>query len=183
MARRRIKARLRDGPSYTTQPDATSSHEHIFLLAKAERYWYDADAIREEHTSEDRPPGNQSRIYVDRDPMHTATHKRRPELAKSYNENGRNRRTVWTIATAPYPEAHFATFPPALIEPCILAGCPLGGTVIDPFAGAGTTGLVALRSGRDFIGIELNPEYVQLATRRIEEDAPLFNRIPVEVTP
>ena len=79
----------------------------------------------------------------------------------------RNRRSVWTIPTQPFPEAHFATFPEALVEPCILAGCPPGGTVLDPFTGSGTTGAVARRLGRGFVGIELNPEYHAMALRRI----------------
>ncbi len=87
----------------------------------------------------------------------------------------RNKRSVWTVTTQGYSEAHFATFPPKLIEPCILAGCPEGGTVLDPFSGAGTTGLVATRFNRNFIGIELNPEYIAMASRRIEQDRPLFN--------
>ena len=89
----------------------------------------------------------------------------------------RNKRSVWTVSTQPYAEAHFATFPPKLIEPCILAGCPAGGTVLDPFGGAGTTGLVANRLGRDAILIELNPEYVAMAERRIVGDAPLFAEV------
>jgi DNA modification methylase len=87
---------------------------------------------------------------------------------------GRNKRNVWTVATRPFAEAHFATFPPGLIEPCILAGCPKGGTVLDPFGGAGTTGLVADRLGRDALLIELNPEYAAMARRRIASDAPLL---------
>ena len=79
----------------------------------------------------------------------------------------RNKRDVWTVATQPYKEAHFATFPPKLIEPCILAGCPAGGVVLDPFTGSGTTGVVALRHGRDFLGIELNPDYIALAHKRV----------------
>jgi len=86
----------------------------------------------------------------------------------------RNKRSVWTVATAPFPEAHFATFPPELIEPCILAGCPEGGVVLDPFGGAGTTGLVASRLNRGFILIELNPLYCEMARRRIKGDAPLL---------
>jgi DNA modification methylase len=89
----------------------------------------------------------------------------------------RNKRSVWEVATQPFSGAHFATFPPALIEPCILAGCPKGGTVLDPFGGAGTTGLVADRLGRDAILIELNPEYAALAERRIQGDAGLFAEI------
>jgi DNA modification methylase len=87
---------------------------------------------------------------------------------------GRNKRSVWTIATAPFPEAHFATFPPALVEPCIKAGCPAGGTVLDPFLGTGTTALVADRLGRSAIGIELNPAYAEMARQRIADDAGLF---------
>jgi hypothetical protein len=92
------------------------------------------------------------------------------------NPAGRNRRSVWTIATQPFPEAHFATFPEALVEPCVLAGCPEGGIVLDPFAGSGTVGVVALRHGRRFLGIELNPDYCLMARRRIENDAPLWNQ-------
>jgi site-specific DNA-methyltransferase (cytosine-N4-specific) len=88
----------------------------------------------------------------------------------------RNKRDVWTVTTKPYAEAHFATFPPDLIEPCVLAGCPQGGTALDPFAGAGTTGVVALRAGRAFIGIELNADYVEMSRNRIHGDAPLLNR-------
>jgi DNA modification methylase len=88
---------------------------------------------------------------------------------------GRNIRTVWTIPTAIYPDAHFATFPTDLVEPCIKAGSREGDTVLDPFAGAGTTGLVATRLGRSFVGIELNPAYVEMARHRIEDDAPLLN--------
>jgi DNA modification methylase len=89
----------------------------------------------------------------------------------------RNKRSVWTVATQPYGEAHFATFPPALIEPCILAGCPKGGTVLDPFGGAGTTGLVADRLQRNAILIELNPAYSAMGMRRIEDDAGLFAQV------
>ncbi len=80
---------------------------------------------------------------------------------------GSNKRSVWTVSTKPFKEAHFATYPPDLIEPCILAGCPEGGTVLDPFFGAGTTGLVAQRHGRNWIGCELNPTYAEIAERRI----------------
>jgi DNA modification methylase len=98
------------------------------------------------------------------------------------NERGlRNRRSVWTIATQPFKEAHFATFPPALVEPCILAGCPKGGMVLDPFGGAGTTGVVADRLGRSAVLIELNPAYAEIATRRIADDrGPLFAREAAE---
>lgn len=89
----------------------------------------------------------------------------------------RNKRSVWTVPTKPFKEAHFATFPPALIEPCILAGCPVGGVVLDPFGGAGTTGLVADRLQRDAVLIELNPRYAELADKRITGDAPLLTKV------
>lgn len=92
----------------------------------------------------------------------------------------RNKRSVWEVATQPFSDAHFATFPPALIEPCIKAGCPVGGTVLDPFGGAGTTGLVAERLGRNSILIELNPTYAAMAERRIRDDAPLLTQVAAE---
>ena len=88
----------------------------------------------------------------------------------------RNKRDVWSISTHPFKDAHFATFPPDLVEPCVLAGCPEQGMVLDPFCGSGTVGMVALRLGRKFLGIDLNPSYVQMSKRRIIEDAPLLNQ-------
>jgi DNA modification methylase len=151
--------------SATDRP--TRAHEYIFLLSKSARYYYDADAIREPHTALGRPPGNKSRIYIDRDPNHHAGEKRRPDHAHSFNENGRNKRTVWTVATAPYAEAHFATFPPKLIEPCILAGSRTGDVVLDPFMGSGTVAMVARQWQRDYLGVELNPAYIEMAERRL----------------
>lgn len=113
----------------------TKAHEYLFLLAKSERYYYDAAAIAE--------------------PADTGT---------------RNRRDVWSMQTQPFAGAHFAVMPEALVEPCILAGCPVGGTVLDPFAGSGTVGVVAAKQGRKFIGCELNPEYAAIAVDRIERD-------------
>jgi DNA modification methylase len=89
----------------------------------------------------------------------------------------RNRRSVWTVPVEPFSEAHFATYPPALIEPCILAGCPKSGTVLDPFGGAGTTGLVADRLQRDAVLIEINPEYAEIARRRIASEAGMFGEV------
>jgi DNA modification methylase len=91
----------------------------------------------------------------------------------------RNRRSVWTVATQPYSGAHFATFPPALIRPCILAGCPVGGTVLDPFGGSGTTAEVAEQEGRNSILIELNPAYAEIARGRVTEDSPMFANVGV----
>ena len=91
------------------------------------------------------------------------------------DEAGRNVRSVWTVATQPYPEAHFATYPEKLIEPCIKAGCPAGGTVLDPFMGSGTTGVVAERFGCKFVGVELSSEYCELAMRRLRQPSLLLS--------
>jgi DNA modification methylase len=148
----------------------TKAHEYLFLLTKAERYFYDADAIGEPHGSnwiDTRKPyeikGNSDRNDGGQPPQSS--------------REWRNKRSVWEVTTQPFPEAHFATFPPALIEPCIKAGCPEGGTVLDPFGGSGTTGLVADRLKRNAILIELNPEYAAMAQRRITNDSPLFANV------
>jgi len=94
---------------------------------------------------------------------------REGRTVKAYGGDLRNQRSVWSISTAPFKEAHFAVFPEKLVEPCILAGCPDGGIVLDPFSGSGTTALVARRLSRQFIGIELNPEYVEIARKRLEQ--------------
>lgn len=121
----------------------TKAHEYIFLLSKSERYYFDSESIKE------------------------------PVAASvARTEETRNRRSVWTVTTKPFKGAHFATFPPDLIEPCILAGCPEGGTVLDPFGGSGTTGLVAKEHGRQAILIELNPEYAEMARQRIKQAQP-----------
>jgi len=178
----------------------TKSHEYIFLLTKSERYWYDAEAI-----SEDASPNTHARRsqkmpegWATHEGGHGSFHKDGREKGKtrklaepgsgvknntSFEEamSGmvatRNKRSVWTITTKGFSEAHFATFPPELPETCIKAGCPPGGTVLDPFFGAGTTGLVADRLGRDCIGIELNPAYAEMARRRILGDAPLLAEV------
>ena len=151
----------------------TKAHEYIFLLAKSERYYFDADAIAEAATGE--KPGNVRPTKGAR----TADehHRTAANLHAIGPRESRNKRSVWTVTTQPFKEAHFATFPPALIEPCILAGCPAGGTVLDPFGGAGTTGLVADRHGRNAVLVELNPEYAAMAERRIRGDAPLFSEV------
>lgn len=157
--------------SVTDRP--TKSHEYLFLLSKSARYFYDAEAIAEQTTDPEyrekgkiRPTATGGKGFEIRGGLHK-------------QEGGRlirNRRTVWTIPTQPFPGAHFAVMPPALVEPCILAGCPIGGTVLDPFGGAATVGVVARRLQRRTILIEINPEYAEMGRRRIEGDAPLFNR-------
>ena len=150
----------------------TKSHEYIFLLTKSAKYYYDAEAVKEEanydgrHDTVMKGSDKYADGFVPNQQPHTF-HQRGHERWQW--ENGiayRNRRSVWTITTKPYKEAHFATFPPDLIRPCIRAGCPAGGTVLDPFGGSGTTGEVAASEGRKAILIELNPEYVKLAQGR-----------------
>ncbi len=169
------------------------AHEYIFLLAKSERYYFDQDAIKEAvadssiarwdqdiesqagstraHAS-GKTNGTMKAVggprfgghkYGDSDDPKHAT-----KSGNEYAPNGtRNRRTVWTVSPAQFSEAHFATFPPKLIEPCVLAGAPEGGTVLDPCNGSGTTGLVCIQHQRKYIGIELNPEYVAMSERRL----------------
>jgi DNA modification methylase len=175
----------------------TKAHEYLFLLSKSGRYHFDAEAIAEglapssidrlsqptldQQAGSERVPGkiNSRMKAVGRvravPPRHAGLESSDQSGLDEVGRGGkRNKRSVWTVATQPFKEAHFATFPPALIEPCILAGCPKGGVILDPFGGAGTTGLVADRLGRDAVLIELNPDYAEIARKRIRGDAPLF---------
>jgi DNA modification methylase len=174
--------------SVTDRP--TKAHEYVFLLTKSERYFYDAEAIREARTSDEDANGFRGGSYVGGEPgaravignkrikMDDSIDRRKVGFNQRWDDAeatgavaaGRNKRTVWTVATQAFTEAHFATFPPDLIEPMIKAGCPKGGTVLDPFGGAGTTGLVADRLQRNAILIELNPEYAAMAEKRINGD-------------
>ena len=157
--------------SVTDRP--TKAHEYLFLLTKSEQYFYDHEAIKEPASDTGRVNGRDGR---EEDPQARPPGSSPRTLKRlDYSQVGRNKRTVWPIATEPYGEAHFAVMPTALVEPCVMAGCPEGGTVQDPFAGSGTVGVVALRHARNFIGCELNPEYVEMARRRISEDMPMFN--------
>ncbi len=152
----------------------TSAHEHVFLLSKRGAYFYDADAVREDNA--DTSWASQARIDGRTEEQGPKAKERKAyELQGSHrNPDGRNARNVWTIATQPYSGAHFATMPPELAERCIKAGTKPGDTVLDPFGGAGTTGLVADRLNRNATLIELNPAYRTLAAERITDDAPLF---------
>jgi DNA modification methylase len=144
----------------------TKAHEYIFLMSKSARYYYDAEAVKEPVAKSSATrlaqPTLAQQVGSTRVPGKT-----NGNMKAVGNGETRNRRSVWTVTTQPYKGAHFATFPPKLIEPCILAGCPVGGTVLDPFNGSGTTGAVCVQHGREYIGIELNPEYVTLAEARI----------------
>ena len=155
----------------------TKAHEYVFLLAKSARYYYDAKAIEEES----KTPRNSADGFGTEGKKSKGIAFLRTQRAGSKHDDvektGRNRRTVWTIATSPYKGAHFATMPPALAEPCILAGSAKGDTILDPFGGAGTTGLVADRLGRDAILCELNPTYAGLAFHRVANDSPLFSEV------
>lgn len=168
----------------------TKSHEYLFLLSKSQKYYFDSEAIQEESvTNEGRPPGVQrdrEYEYQSKRNLHPEAYLAKPGIRFGGNKYGysedpkyaiysgnewvptgkRNKRDVWMIPVQPTKEAHFATYPEALVEPCILAGSRPGGVVLDPFFGSGTTGRVAMRHERDYIGIELNPEYIEIAKKR-----------------
>jgi DNA modification methylase len=180
----------------SVQDRPTKAHEYIFLLTKGERYFYDAEAIRtpiqdasiarrqRNRDSEYEPPGQHPQSgatfrKTDKQRGHGRRHAgfndRWDAMEKRDQQvGGANCRSVWSIATQPYPGAHFATFPEAIPERCIKAGSRIGDVVLDPFAGSGTTGQVAIQLGRSFVGIELNPTYAELARQRIGGAAPLF---------
>lgn len=151
----------------------TKAHEYIFLLSKSERYHFDADAIKEPLVSD--PEKIRAKIEAaQRRKRHETIRDKRVKTmealvsnTKAYAPTARNKRSVWTVSPKPYVGAHFATYPPELIRPCILAGAPTQHTVLDPFMGSGTTGYVARLLQRNFIGIELSPEYMKLAKKRI----------------
>jgi len=150
----------------------TKAHEYIFLLTKSARYYYDVEAVKEPSVSFDgnivistnkNIIGNMSERGVTR----TTEGLNLKSQAEKTKET-RNKRSVWTVTTKPFKGAHFATFPPDLIEPCILAGSAADTLVLDPFSGAGSTGVVAVQHGRRYVGIELNPEYLEMSRKRIQ---------------
>lgn len=141
----------------------TKAHEYVFLLSKSERYFFDSEAIKESAVGKSHRDLTGGRYNAPGQTAHTGSR----ENAERAVDGKRNRRSVWTVATRPYKGAHFATFPPALIEPCILAGSRPGDIVLDPFMGSGTTAAVALQHGRRYLGCELNPAYEPLQRERI----------------
>ena len=156
----------------------TKSHEYIFLLAKSLRYYFDYEAIEEdaksssvERSKRGRSTGHKNENGVPGQKAHSECRPRENDPDRVVSTK-RRRRSVWHINPEPYPEAHFATFPTKLVEPCILAGTRKGDTVLDPFSGSGTTGLVALENHRKYIGIELNPDYVKLSQDRLKKVQP-----------
>lgn len=150
----------------------TKAHEYIFLMSKSQKYYYDADAIREPHKRlwDESNGGNMSGVGHKKNGK-IETNQRHPNDYPLPNELGANKRSVWTISTKPYAGAHFAVFPSDLIEPCILAGAPVSGIVLDPFMGSGTTAQVAQNLGRQYIGCELNPAYMKLQNIRTAQQS------------
>ena len=152
----------------------TSCHEKIWLITKSSKYTYDSEAIKESSVDPESYSGRRKRNQSSEEHFFSTGHHGTTKLAEGTTYEKRNKRNVWTVTTKSFRGAHFATFPPDLIEPCIKAGCPEGGTVLDPFGGSGTTALVADRLGRNSILIELNPKYVKMMKKRMFNDSPLF---------
>jgi site-specific DNA-methyltransferase (adenine-specific) len=166
--------------SVKTRP--TTDHEYIFMFSKSPKYFYNADAIREEHVT-----------FSDKSKMkggrgHFGKRNGTPEKGKNggdpnlhnarwdqaFHPKGRNKRTVWNIALSKFPEAHFAVFPEILVETCLKAGSEIGDTILDPFVGSGTTAVVALKQGRNCVGIDANQEYCNMARQRVDKTQPLL---------
>jgi DNA modification methylase len=149
----------------SVQDRCTKSHEYIFLMSKSQKYFYDAESIKEDAVT----AGNISASFQGK--QGTAEYHAQSggvgSEAKEYIH--KNKRSVWTIPVKPYAGAHFAVFPQELIEPCIMAGAPVGGIVLDPFMGSGTTAQVAQHLGRQYLGCELNPDYKPLQDKRISQ--------------
>lgn len=164
--------------SVTDRP--TKSHEYIFLLTKNPRYYYNHEAIRE--------PVSESTVGRLQQDIANQAGSERANGGKKENGNlkavgdielGRNKRSVWSVGSSRYKEAHFATYPPELITPCILAGTKEGDLVLDPFSGSGTTGEVALQHGRHYIGLELNPDYTELSRKRLTDAVGMFGDVTI----
>lgn len=173
----------------------TRSHEYIFMLTKEKKYFYNADAVKEESifgelsaAEKIKSPYKQNLHKMnlsekkDKQRGHSRRHAgfndRWDKMTKEEQCTGlKNKRSVWTVSTKPYSQAHFATFPHDLIEPCVLAVSKESDTILDPFFGSGTTGLVAKRFGRKYIGIELNPEYIKMAFKRVETQLTIFDAL------
>jgi DNA modification methylase len=166
----------------------TKAHEYVFMLSKRARYFWDQEAVREPISETTIKKGGYRADGTSSYPENRTVTAKDWNVANlsgnmkagrrvTINPLGRNTRSVWTIPTQPYSGAHFAVMPPALADRCIKSGSRVGDTVLDPFSGAGTTGVVARRLRRQYVGIELNPEFADMARRRIDSDAPLLNRM------
>lgn len=162
------------------QDRCTKSHEYIFLLSKSARYYFDAGAIKEpaayDGREDTRMKGSHkySQGVTGLSPQTFAARGHERWHTDKEGNYVRNKRSVWNVATKPFRDAHFATFPEDLIRPCILAGCPVGGVVLDPFNGSGTTRIVANKLNRNSIGFELNPEYINIEQRRRHNELGIF---------
>jgi DNA modification methylase len=157
----------------------TKAWEPIFMFAKSERYYFDADAIRESLSRatidrDKKPRGRSQNGGGSKESVAGYDYSRDGLGDMQSNPDGRNKRNVWTLSPMATPDAHFATFPLELPETCLKAGTEYGGTVLDPFAGAGTTGLACLKQSRNFVGIELNPAYIEIAYNRARKYYPLL---------
>lgn len=151
----------------------TKSHEFLFLLTKQPKYFYDHEAIKEpvvqEWGTRDRSGGK----------YHNEGSGLTPHTGLEKNYTTRNKRDVWTVTTSRFKGAHFATYPPELIEPCVLAGSREGDWVLDPFSGSGTTGVVSLANGRNYVGCELNPDYAEISLNRIQDSVGMLGEVAV----
>jgi DNA modification methylase len=155
----------------------TKSHEYVFLLTKNPRYYFDNEAIKEPAIhADDRRKGNGWHTY---DGKRSENDGLIQQSFVTINDT-KNKRSVWTVSTKGYKEAHFAVYPPELITPCVLAGSAEGDTVLDPFSGSGTTGEVALTHGRNYVGVELNPEYAALSEKRIANAIGMLGEVRVD---
>jgi len=153
----------------SVQDRCTKSHEFIFLLTKSAKYYFDNDAIKEDSIDPESLNGRRKRNHQKFDGQPFSETRVGFEKLEGQIYEKRNKRSVWTITTQPYKDAHFAVFPPKIPELCIKAGTSEGDTVLDPFFGSGTTGWVAQRLGRQWIGIELNEEYIKIANKRFAQ--------------
>ena len=156
--------------SITDRP--SRRHEHVFLLAKAPRYWFDLDPIREPHAETTVAAASRKRI------PYAAPGQRPNTKTRGMHESGANPGDVWSVATQPFSEAHFAVMPLTLAERCVTTACKPGGVVLDPFSGSGTTGLAAAKHGRKYVGIDLNADYLDLSLRtRLAQPALDFGEV------
>lgn len=161
----------------SVQDRCTKAHEYIFLLSKSAKYYYDNEAIKEDSAESSKDRLNQD---IKNQKGSIRVPGKTNGTMNAVGGEKRNKRSVWAVATQSYSEAHFATYPPELIKPCILAGCPEGGTVLDPFGGSGTTAQVASNLNRNAILCELNPEYVEIAKGRLHDSLGMFLDMTVE---
>ena len=155
----------------------TKSHEYVFMLTKSARYYFDNQAIKEEAKT---PPATRDK-NVEGYQADYPIGDRSSKGERVFGADGkRNKRDVWTINTKPFKGAHFAVMPEALVEPCVMASSRPDDLVLDPFTGSGTVGVVALRHSRNFLGVELNPDYAEIARNRIKSSQPMFNEVIIK---